>query len=445
MAGIIIFLSISIISVSVFAYSNWSIPELDDIRESFEAEIGNFSEDILEEEPSESVQEMEKVADVEISEEESMEHTESILEVDENADVVISGDEPKTASIEQIQDANKIVKDESTRAENNLDELRVHMLDMINSERLKVGLNQIKLGTNTAAQSHADDMIVNCFAGHWGTSGLKPYMRYTLAGGNQHNAENVSGLNYCIKPWENYSTIDPKASLSETMDGFMSSPGHRDNILDPHHAMVNIGLAWDKHNKKVVQHFEYDYAQFTAEPTIDGGVLSFSINTKNTATFLDNSSIHLLYDPPPHELTRGQLANTYGYNNGVTAAAIISPPPHGGSYSSYSYQEHPYQNYPDPYHIAPDTPAPKSVAEAQAAHQQALQSSKKANNQSTRTIPFIVAEEWESTQNSLTITSNISTTLLEYGPGVYTVLIWGVVKGDGVIISTYSLFYNITS
>ena len=35
--------------------------------------------------------------------------------------------------------------------------------------------------------------------------GLKPYMRYSLAGGYQANGENGSGLNYCIKAGDGFA------------------------------------------------------------------------------------------------------------------------------------------------------------------------------------------------------------------------------------------------
>ena len=68
------------------------------------------------------------------------------------------------------------------------------LLDIINGERMNAGLGPVTLGSNPAAQAHADSMLYNCFSSHWGLDGLKPHMRYSLAGGYQSNVENVSGL-----------------------------------------------------------------------------------------------------------------------------------------------------------------------------------------------------------------------------------------------------------
>ena len=68
------------------------------------------------------------------------------------------------------------------------------MLELINGERTRAGVNSITLGANIAAQLHAESALQNCTSGHWGVDGLKPYMRYSLAGGYQSNGENGSGL-----------------------------------------------------------------------------------------------------------------------------------------------------------------------------------------------------------------------------------------------------------
>ena len=73
-----------------------------------------------------------------------------------------------------------------SKGQGNLEEKRF-MLELINRERRKAGLPEVTLGSNRAAQLHAEAMLADCFSSHWGMDGLKPYMRYTLAGGQQSN------------------------------------------------------------------------------------------------------------------------------------------------------------------------------------------------------------------------------------------------------------------
>ena len=123
------------------------------------------------------------------------------------------------------------------------------MLTLINDARADAGLDAVELGQNPAAQIHADTSLANCFYRHWGMDGLKAYMRYSLAGGYQSNAENAVGWNYCIKASDGYRPLSGiYAEVREAMQGLMNSPGHRATILDPAHRKVNISLAWNRYN-----------------------------------------------------------------------------------------------------------------------------------------------------------------------------------------------------
>ena len=161
-----------------------------------------------------------------------------------------------------------------------------YMLELINEERDRLALPLLELGTNNAAQLHAESALEHCFSSHWGVDGLKPYMRYSLAGGYQSNGENGSGLNYCIKTSDRYQALSGiSTEIEEAMNGWMNSPGHRANILDTTHKKVNIGLAWDRYNLMAFQHFEGDYVEYTALPKIEDGDLSFEGQVKGDTIF----------------------------------------------------------------------------------------------------------------------------------------------------------------
>ena len=314
-----------------------------------------------------------------------------------------------------------------------------HMLDMINQERTERGLIPVTLGTNIAAQSHADDMLHNCYASHWGINGLKPYMRYTLAGGYQYNAENISGLNYCINAGDGYARIHVDDRLSRIMDGFMDSPGHRDNILDPHHRMVNLGISYDKYNMFVVQHFEHDYVLYAEPPAIRGTILSFSGEVMRGATLTTNSDIgiQITYDTPPYELTRGQIARTYCYNNGDVVAAIRPPLSHGYTYTTNTFSLT-TTKCPNPHDIPANTPPPSSVQEAHAAHTDATSQS----IMHSESGKWYTARLLHVASNTFEVEVDISNLLNTYGNGVYTVVVWAKVNGADTPVSEVSLFYD---
>ena len=164
-------------------------------------------------------------------------------------------------------------------------EYKRYMVQLINDERRLEGLPFLTLGRNIVAQRHAESAIHGCFMSHWDLAGLKPYMRYSLAGGYQSNSENLSGSNYCPeRPTQRQPQIDVRHEIREAMANWMESPGHRDAILDPWAKRVNIGLEWNDHNFWAVQHFEGDYVEYTFFPDIVGDILILRGRTRNGIT-----------------------------------------------------------------------------------------------------------------------------------------------------------------
>lgn len=320
-----------------------------------------------------------------------------------------------------------------------------YMLELINEARTTEGLGQVALGDNDAAQLHAEASLENCFSSHWGVDGLKPYMRYSLAGGYQSNAENGSGSDHCIRPSDGYRAIDNlEQKIRQVMQGLMDSPGHRRNILRPWHKKVNLGLAWDRYNFKAIQHFEGDYLGYQTIPKIENGILELSGEAKNGVLFVENGDlgVQLYYDPPPHQLTRGQISRTYCYDSGIRIAALRPPLEEGWHYNSedFSYS---YRPCPDPYDVSPQAPAPNSNSEARQFWQDAYDQSQQRVEYSVR-LPWVTAVSWTATGNLMQVGANISHLLDQYGDGVYTVLVWGTIEGEDVPISQYSIFYNVT-
>ena len=223
----------------------------------------------------------------------------------------------------------------------------------------------------------------------------------------------------------------------------MSSPGHRRNILEMNHKKVNIGLAWDRYNLVAVQHFEGDYVEYESLPEFDTGRLRLEGRVKNGARFDvgDTIPIQLFYDPPPHSLTRGQLSRTYCYGLGMPVAYVRKPLT-GGSYYPKDTLRTTYTPCTSPYDVSQDAPAPRSPNESHAHWRQAY-----AANQSKEKVPAVMqaatASVWRVGSTRFRITASLSKTLRKHGPGVYTVVLWGVVGGDVEIISEYSIFHDI--
>ena len=333
-----------------------------------------------------------------------------------------------------------------------------YMLELINEERAKVGVPPVVLGDNVAAQLHAEASLANCSAGHWGADGLKPYMRYTLTGGGQSNAENAVGSNYCIQAGDNYTPLgSTESEIRAAMDGLMDSPGHRDNILYRWHRKVNIGLAWDQYNFSAVQHFEGEYVEYSTVPTLEYGKLTLAGETKNglvnyagltwdALQFKEQQdlTVWIYYDPPPHPLTRGQLARTYCYSGGILVAALRPPLTGSREYTEDRFESTQAQ-CPDPYQVPADAPAPRSPDEARRLFEEARDQDLPDRY---GTGPWITASWWQARGNRFGVTANLWEVTRRHGPGVYTVVlahrnVQGEGKEEVVTLSEYAIFYEV--
>ena len=322
------------------------------------------------------------------------------------------------------------------------DEKRL-MLRLINDERVRAGISLVELGNNDAAQLHTEASLNNCSGSHWGVDGLKPYMRYSLAGGYQINSENFYGTDYCITESDGIQPLEPiEDEIRERMAGWLESPEHKLNILDPAHKKVNIGLAWDEYNLVAAQHFEGDFVHFDHIPVIENGILNLIGKFKNEAAIQSEEDfrVQIYFDRTPRPLTRGQLARTYCYDIGQPIAGLRPPVESGWSYPEHQATIHlTGATCPDPYEIDPNAAAPISNSEAIALWQQARDQGRKSVDREF-TYPWITAERWDTQANEFTVSADISPLIADHGNGVYTIMLWANLNGDIVPISQYSVF-----
>ena len=316
-------------------------------------------------------------------------------------------------------------------------ELKVQMLTLINRARAAEGIGPVDLGENDAAQLHAEDAIENCFSSHWGTDGLKPYMRYSVHGGYQSNGENGLGGNYCYTAADNVRWVLPKEGVRQAMEGLMNSPGHRSNILNTWHRKVNIGIAFDRYRLQVAQHFEGDYVEYDELPTLRDGVLTLRGWLKNGATLAAFAlGVQVYYDPPPHALTRGQLSRTYCYDYGDKVAGLLKPLTPGSNYTADTFTTPP-SVCPDPYNVPSEAPAPNSGAESHE-HWKAAKEASQQTPTGTQTVPWVIAQEWEVSLPRFRVVADLGE--LAEKPGVYTVMVWAELGGERTVVSVYSVF-----
>ena len=223
----------------------------------------------------------------------------------------------------------------------------------------------------------------------------------------------------------------------------MNSPGHMHNILRRWHRKVNIGLAWDGFNFAAVQHFEGDYVEYSSLPTITGNLLAFEGAVKNGASIGDERAlgIQIYYDPPPHQLTRGQVSRTYCYDSGLPVT-FLRMPLTDGKYWVEDESRFPYKPCPDPYGIPHDAPAPRSPNEA-GKFRQAAYAASQARPSITVVVPWITASSWDIRAGRFSIEADLSAVIAIHGNGVYTVTLWAKLGVEDIVVSQYSIFHGV--
>jgi hypothetical protein len=105
------------------------------------------------------------------------------------------------------------------------------LLQLTNLERQKVGLPALSLSNqlNQAAQNHAEDMTKNNYFSHTGLNGSQPWDRAEAAGYNySYVGENIAA---------------GRSTPAETINQWMNSQGHRENILNNNYTEIGFGYS----------------------------------------------------------------------------------------------------------------------------------------------------------------------------------------------------------
>jgi uncharacterized protein YkwD len=276
-----------------------------------------------------------------------------------------------------------------------------YALGLINQDREANGESSVTLSTVPSGQQHADSMVYYGYFSHWDTQGYKPYMRYTLLGGTGAVAENI-GQSTCTDspPDSSLLTVQPctvstiESGIAASEWGMMNNDlqccnnGHRDNILDPQHNRVSIGIAYDASSSTLyfVEDFEDQYLSLSSPVSGSGDLITIQ---GTLSTSLSVSQLAVYYDPTPSPMTVSQLDATFAYDPGTFVGGVFPPCSSGCEYY------------------------PGAVS--------------------------VYASEWSTTSTSVNIQFSLSQFTSADGPGVYTVYLQ-TSDSSGSAFFVYSVF-----
>lgn len=221
------------------------------------------------------------------------------------------------------------------------EEMVQHALDLINKDRADYGLPPVELGTNQAAQVHAEDVFNTKQISHWMTNGEKPYMTYTRYGGEGSVQQNVAIAGFSASQYQECRTnilvdcerIEPLSTIQELEYEMMyndrecCNDGHRDNILDPHHTHVSIGIVYDEYYLALVQNFENSYG-------LDIAVNNGQVRITGELPDGELEQVNIYYDEMPDGETYEQNKQLLSYSAGELVAVVVKPLPLGYYYET---------------------------------------------------------------------------------------------------------------
>lgn len=128
---------------------------------------------------------------------------------------------------------------------NALNPFEQEVLNIVNAERAQVGCGALTPNDKlvVAARGHSLDMANNDFFSHTGSNGSSPGDRIEAQGYNwSWWGENIAA---------GYTTP------ADVMNGWMDSPGHRDNILDCNFTEIGIGYIFRANDPGSVTYRHY--------------------------------------------------------------------------------------------------------------------------------------------------------------------------------------------
>ena len=164
--------------------------------------------------------------------------------------------------------------------------LRERALELVNASRQEQGLGSLELAAplDEAAQSHARNMLEQDFYSHVAPDGSTVRDRFIENGGSRWKlvAENIARCSGCAAP------PDP-ARVEAFHEGWMHSPGHRENILTEGLESFGFGIAGEGDEIFAVQTFAGPGASRGAGPgeeavsISDGEQVNIAVEAVNRA------------------------------------------------------------------------------------------------------------------------------------------------------------------
>ena len=289
-------------------------------------------------------------------------------------------------------------------------ELKHYIIDGINNERQKLGLDAVVLGDNPSAQKQAEDAMEHCIVSLWSSDGLDATTRHALAGEASYILERIRGYNRCDGA-KDHVEIDHHNEMDEMLEKLLTEPenGRSDYLENPRVKSISIGLAWNQFGMWKVLQFEYDAFADNIQVRLEENRIIISGQAKSTEITKENLSISIGYLPPAANLSR--LQRYESDCNSDKLVAFVRPIADEG----YEWIRDSELKLVSDCTFPIDRPA-GSVLPPPSQFKFTLPSLGEFE-----TIPYIDASNFSVNRRMISIVANIQKVLREHGNGIYII------------------------
>lgn len=214
-------------------------------------------------------------------------------------------------------------------------EIKQRIVALINQQRRSHGLRPVELDefASRVAESHCKDMLAGNYISHWNRDGIKPYIRYSDAGGIDAVMENVSALWGGVRFNLEFIYKTLEEMHLRMYNERPPNDGHRRNILQPQHTHVGIGIAYDAIGLRFAQEFVARYVEISSPMRSAKAGEKVLIKGRLLYDETDLAYMEVFYEPFPKPLTAALLNKTGSYEFPQESFAIRPILPSGYQYA----------------------------------------------------------------------------------------------------------------
>lgn len=215
-------------------------------------------------------------------------------------------------------------------------EAKAELLSVVNAERRAHGAPPLRydlLGAEVGDE-FCVDAARNRTSGHWDLAGRAPYLRWALAGGVDHHAQN-----FAAESRHGFAFTEPPSALMQKMHAaFMAerppNDGHRTTVLDPKWTHVGFGYALVGGELRMTEEFSRRVVEWVELPAGPVKAGTGALVTLKLPPGWNVGAVEVAFEEFPKPMSRAEIAARLSYGLPPATRTLRPYPPPGTRWES---------------------------------------------------------------------------------------------------------------